>query len=219
MDSIVVPVANLSGKTQTYRLISTDNHNQTVWEHTGGPDPYNDSAFTSVNELDSDSNGRLFAATESGLYRSTNQGGTWENLSDSYILSDVETVYDVTVDKKDYVYITTSDYELLRSTENGDSWTELLIDYYYQNYHPWQTVVNPTTGDLFVCRQIGTSINQPITGAPGRRFKLFSRMKDYFPPHQAEKFMHQLHPVTLSILPITVLPGTKWKPIHPWEMQ
>jgi len=109
----------------------------------------NDKAFTRVQELpvgysillagfDEDSEGRLFfgvytysGATNASIYRSTNNGATWNSV---YYDSDACHVHNVQVDKlNNYVYATVGDNfdpwnteYILRSTDNGGNWSQVL---------------------------------------------------------------------------------------------
>jgi choice-of-anchor A domain-containing protein/uncharacterized repeat protein (TIGR01451 family) len=65
------------------------------------------------------SGGRMFAATEKGLYASTDKGGTWSLCGFSG--KDVRTV---TVDQSGNIYAGTWGYGMFKSTDNGATWSE-----------------------------------------------------------------------------------------------
>ena len=66
--------------------------------------------------LEINSNGVIFAGTDVGLFRSSDNGNNWTQITDFQ-------VRDVTFDKNGFVYVSTD--KVYRSTNNGDNWTEI----------------------------------------------------------------------------------------------
>lgn len=73
-----------------------------------------------VYALEGDRNGYLFAAVlDSGIYRSTNQGGVWESTSLK------RTIYSLAIDSLSNMFAGSSRNGIFRSTDNGISWFPL----------------------------------------------------------------------------------------------
>lgn len=81
---------------------------------------------TSINSIVINQDDYVFAGTRTGLYRSTNNGGNWNEVFDKSIRA-------MELDESDYIYACdfNSGYEgswsnLYRSTDQGISWQGLL---------------------------------------------------------------------------------------------
>jgi len=91
----------------------------------------------------------VFAGTYSGLYRSTDNGGNWNNVFD-------ESVTSICLDENDYLYACdyNSDYligmwsNLYRSTDQGISWQSILFG---EIDNQFLDVVVNQSGHIFVC--------------------------------------------------------------------
>lgn len=84
---------------------------QNFWQQVGSPGPY------SINTLYVDSSDVLLAGTSNGVYRSTNDGGTWQSigLSNEYVL--------MLKRFNGNLFACTFASGLYRSTNNGTSWS------------------------------------------------------------------------------------------------
>lgn len=95
-------------------FISTILYGQTAisWESTNGP------VHAQINILAENSTGIVFAGTDSGLYRSSNSGDTWEFSGERLGFTPVT---DLVIDSSDNIYLGTTEGVFL-STDNGQTW-------------------------------------------------------------------------------------------------
>ncbi len=75
-----------------------------------------------VTSLAANSVGHFFAATTNGLYRSTTNGRSWEQISQSLESSDVRAVR---MNDQQHIFAATNGGGMYRSTDNGNSWNRL----------------------------------------------------------------------------------------------
>ncbi len=80
--------------------------------------------FTSFPySFDINSNGTIFSGNwgGAGIFRSSDEGITWENVQSGYW------VWTVAIDDNDNIYVGTSSHGVIKSTDNGDSWIDLSV--------------------------------------------------------------------------------------------
>ena len=100
--------------------LSSSNAQQLVWNHTDGP------MGGIVGGMDISSNGDIYAGVYpflinyTGLFKSTNNGDSWNKIESQF--EDFE-VFSVFVTSDDHIWVGT-DYQgtLYRSTDNGQTW-------------------------------------------------------------------------------------------------
>ena len=108
---------------------------------------------TSIYSIVINQDDYVFAGTHTGLYRSTNSGGNWNNVFDKSIIL-------LCVDENDYLYavdynsdIMIGDWSILyRSTDQGITWQGLL---YGEIDNLFFDVVINQNGHIFVCTYWG----------------------------------------------------------------
>ena len=112
--------------------ISTDNNNNICAGTNGGKIHRSTDNGQTWNRINNDMNvayiwamakksgGKLFAATEQGLYLSTNNGSSWS--LNSFAGKDVRAL---TVDSDGNIYAGTWGYGIFKSSDNGASWTDV----------------------------------------------------------------------------------------------
>jgi len=93
-----------------------------IWKHTGGP------MGGIVGGMDISSNGDIYAGVYpfdvnySGLYKSTNNGDSWEKIETQYEDFQVFSLY---ITQKDHIWVGTENAgALFRSTDNGETWNK-----------------------------------------------------------------------------------------------
>ncbi len=93
-------------------------YSQDFWKHTNGPNGgiIGDVAINSI--------GHIFAggwSDNSGLFRSKNNGLTWEKVNSGF--PDFE-IYAIGVSDNDDIFIGTNHQGIFRSTDNGETWEQ-----------------------------------------------------------------------------------------------
>ena len=72
--------------------------------------------------LDINSNGHIFAGTESGVYRSADNGGHWDSLEDIGLTQ--RNVISLTLNSKGHIFAGTVEGTIFYSFDDGDNWKE-----------------------------------------------------------------------------------------------
>jgi photosystem II stability/assembly factor-like uncharacterized protein len=86
------------------------------WEEASGYFTVGDVTHLAIN-----SGGDIFAGTNWGIYRSTNEGNSWEHLTDGIVFS-----LNIAPNGDIYTYYCSSNNcNFFKSTDNGDSWNEV----------------------------------------------------------------------------------------------
>ena len=93
-----------------------------IWEKTGGP------AGGYVRALARDSSENIFAGTSGGLFKSANDGESWELCENDIGYS---LVYSLAVSPNGAIFAGTFYDGVFRSTDNGNSWTQLGSNVYF----------------------------------------------------------------------------------------
>ena len=62
----------------------------------------------------------LFAGAWGGIFRSTDNGNSWEELSGEIQNNNI---WSLAIDTNDYIFAGTASSGVLRSTDNGETWT------------------------------------------------------------------------------------------------
>ncbi len=92
------------------------------WQQTNGP------AGGYVRALVRNSNGTMFAGTDAGVYKSTNNGDSWllsnGAIGNSYI-------YSMAVSPNGTIFAGTFYNKIFRSTDEGNSWTQVGFNVYF----------------------------------------------------------------------------------------
>lgn len=88
---------------------------------------------------------RVYAATEAGLFRSSDGGTTWSNLA---VPTDGGGVRSVLATAGDRVYAGTDEPVLYRSLDDGDSWTEMTGFLDLPSRADWTSPVDPDRARL-----------------------------------------------------------------------
>jgi len=98
-------------------------------------------------------------APNAGLWRTTNEGETWEPLTD-HIPHNSATAIAINPENNDIIYIGTGDYDMhasyptystgvLKSTDGGETWEETGLTWsYYQFETISKLIINPTNPDI-----------------------------------------------------------------------
>jgi photosystem II stability/assembly factor-like uncharacterized protein len=97
-----------------------------------------------INKLAINSQGDFFAVTPAGLFTSTDRGTSWDTL--------VNLTDDILITADDYIIIQRympNGTALYRSSNNGNSWTEILIDEFYI-----ASITDDKNGNIYVCGSI-----------------------------------------------------------------
>ena len=103
-------------------ILSITISSQNYWERVGV-------RLANVNQLIINSDGYIFAGTDRGVFRSTNNGDSWDEKYDDYTDRNISAI-DINSNNDIFIAI----YEFLppivthrmyRSTDNGESWVEL----------------------------------------------------------------------------------------------
>jgi photosystem II stability/assembly factor-like uncharacterized protein len=90
---------------------------QNFWTSTNGP------YAGSVRSLAINSNNQIFAGTNgSGIYRSTDNGNSWTQLSNAMNYSKV---YAIEINSNGVVFAGTLGEGIFRSTDNGNTWIQI----------------------------------------------------------------------------------------------
>jgi photosystem II stability/assembly factor-like uncharacterized protein len=77
-----------------------------------------------VRGLAVDSDGNVFATTQSGVFRSTDRGDSWRHVN--HLLTDRETQA-ITIDDQGRLWVGTRNGRLFRSSSDGDAWEALHV--------------------------------------------------------------------------------------------
>ncbi len=85
---------------------------ENFWEQTSGPT----NAY--IRALEINSNGDIFAGTDRGVFRSTDNGDHWENISDTNTII-------LAINNDDDLFIVSNKGRINRSTNNGKNWTSV----------------------------------------------------------------------------------------------
>ncbi len=117
---------------------------QNQWINTGGP------YKGSVISIATTSSGEMFVGTGIGIYRSPDQGQTW-NLKDaslwrSHLPSIFPSSSSILVASNGSVFIRTDDSLVFRSTDNGNTWSSLASAL---SNAPVRAIISSSAGDLF----------------------------------------------------------------------
>ncbi len=110
------------------------------------------------------SDGLLYAATDEGIYQSTDDGLTWS-------MSEFNEPYSIIVIGPTGVMLLYNGTELLKSEDNGDSWTALSLPapvdrIWNRHIGPDGTFILTTTGDVFYSWDRGETWARGNTGLP-----------------------------------------------------
>ena len=71
--------------------------------------------------IDFDTNNNIYIGTRDGIYMSQNEGDTWEQLG-----LDSVAVLSLALNSKDEIFLSLENYEIMRSTDKGLNWQEVL---------------------------------------------------------------------------------------------
>lgn len=71
--------------------------------------------------IDFDSNNNIYIGTRDGIYMTQNEGDTWEQIG-----LDSEAVLSLDLNSKDEIFLSLENYEIMRSTDLGLNWQEVL---------------------------------------------------------------------------------------------
>jgi len=126
-------------------LFCSTTHAQTnFWQQTAGPDG------RYVSSLVTNASGHVFAVTDSGMFRSTDDGASWTRIRSPYS-------YSMAIDSDDRVFAISRDSNrvfVFRSTDNGDTWNRLGNGWQLGNFIFWGVsngrVVTSSLNQLFV---------------------------------------------------------------------
>jgi photosystem II stability/assembly factor-like uncharacterized protein len=112
-------------------------YSQDFWQQTNGP------GGGTVNSLTQNSKGYIFAATDSGVYRSIDNGDNWTLLNNGLPPTRIK---NIATNNDGHIFAGISSKGVFRSTDNGDTWVKI------NNGLP-DTFINALTvnsnGDLF----------------------------------------------------------------------
>jgi photosystem II stability/assembly factor-like uncharacterized protein len=112
LNSFLMPVVSI------WLLGVTTAYTQGQWAKTNGPYGYTTSAIASVNSK------RIFAATlEAGLFRSTDQGATWQQINNG--LNGYIPFYSLAIDSSGNVYAGTYDGHVFKTIDYGATWAQM----------------------------------------------------------------------------------------------
>jgi len=112
---------------------------ENFWEQTNGP------YGGDVTALAINSNGHIFAGAGCAVFRSTDNGDSWTNVSSG--LPGLQTrIAQIAINPDGHIFVAT--YGLYRSTDNGESWTEVKVDPYLTG--TWPTLTINANGHIFV---------------------------------------------------------------------
>ncbi len=79
-----------------------------------------------INVLEINSSGDFFAATSDGLFHSTDNGSSWDLITIPF--AGTEDINELKIASNDYIYVPSYSLNvtyLLRSTDNGNTWSEI----------------------------------------------------------------------------------------------
>jgi photosystem II stability/assembly factor-like uncharacterized protein len=113
---------------------------QNSWQYTGGP--YKGLAHT----IATGDHGLLLAGTNTGLFRSTDYGETWNDLQLDFWNIHFPSLNTVSIAPNGFVYILARDSTVYRSSDHGDTWTSLRSALHHS---PVKKLVFSSHGEVF----------------------------------------------------------------------
>jgi len=103
-----------------------------------------------INKFAINSQGSFFVSNSVGIFRSIDEGSTWEQLPLS--INGLLHVYDIEITEDDFIFALSyfvssgSIWKIIRSTDNGNTWTELSL------ISDWLTAIETDSyGDIYAC--------------------------------------------------------------------
>ncbi len=116
-------------------------YQQILWQNTEGP------YKTKASAIVTGANGLILAGTNTGIYRSTDNGNTWGVLQADFWSTHYSMQNSLAIAKNGFVFAKDNEGIVYRSTNNGNSWTSLQSAL---NNTPAKELVFSTSGDIFV---------------------------------------------------------------------
>jgi len=116
---------------------------QDFWQQTSGPkDGGGDYEFLYTIAIDN--SGNIFAGSAgNGLYRSTNQGNSWQHVIDDFII-----VWKIAINSNGVIFACTDQEGIFRSTDSGDTWEKIFQD------GTWITSISIDENDvIYICTE------------------------------------------------------------------
>ena len=136
-----------------------------------------------INSLAINSKGDFFAGTDKGLFISSDCGKNWMVLLDS--AGKYFDVDEIKITDNGFIfilYITEQSSNILRSTDNGNSWEISLISPHEDLRYPFSKIETDLNGNIYVCRWTGIYKSSD----KGNSWELFNKtyVRDIFFPNK-----------------------------------